>query len=1367
MKMIKCLRRVVWLVFLILTFTLMSKAFAATFIVRSGNSNQYNSGVMDTFTGTFETAGCSVEVMTLGANAQYDPPGTGDDQRLFVGKIASVPPMGKFSIANVPLNNGQLLYVRVWNSATPETATKYGTSETFTVVDPGGAPPANYGYDVGPGATWGAGSPASPYGSDLPALYVNMVISAATPKITSVSPSTVKLNDIITIEGLNFGTGEGTDKVSIEGISIGYSSCLSWEATIIRVLVTAAMTAGTNVPVTVVVGSQSTTDSTLDIDPYVSSTSSLSNLIIGVTKVSFTGGGFGYPRATSSTADFKGISSESYPIWTVSSLDAITPSRATDGSVSIEVSGRVSSSYPYTTATPEIAGIAPSTNKIGGSSIISGNKFGTVEAGRRSDAATNNVTLGNNQLAISDFVNWQNNEITITVPTSIVTAGVYAVTVEAGNKATSDAVTLTVTPDITSITSAAPPNFYIGNTSININGHAFGSSLGSSTVTIEGYSLESLGGFNPSGTLITGTLPITIDAGSRTVEVTINGYKTTAQVICQPYISSLSTTEGKGGDVVTIYGYGYSSSLGTVKFNGYSVSNYRRWTSTSIEVEVPADATSGPVTVESKGQQSNGKQFNTSIVPTIIQIIPTTGSTKTKVTIVGSNFGAPRVTQIVTFEGAVVVDPTGYLGWSNTIVTVEAPAGGSTGNVYVYSGANISNGVQFTYLTPEVTGIIPNKGHISTIASINGTKFGTVEVDKRSTNVNNVKFGPSQLADGSINDWLNGSITISIPVSIATAGAYPVIVKAGGNTTAEVIFTVTPEITSVSAGPYRIGNTSITITGKAFGNVKGISSAEVGGKGLSSISPWNSTTITGTISTDVTAGAQNVQVTVSGEVSNPISINCTPYISGLIPLGGNPLTWVVINGFGFQGDSVVRFNSSPAAGYSYHSSTSAEAMVPSGATTGPVTVESASQPSNGVSFTVSTPGISTCTPARYKGDTGTFVTVVGSNTNFEQGLTTAEISGSQVAVGTVEVTGLLNAKVYINSISADATGNRNITLRTGLETATGTGLFVISTPEVSSLGTPSGLQGAMVTSTVYGLGTHFNGLTTVTFIGGAGVTGELESWTGPTTAEINIYIAGTAATGSRNISMITDLGAVGTENAGKTAAFTVYGGGVSNPPSITNLRFNGRPYYYGNVVSSRPILTAVVTAAGIELIEESYCSVEVDYIPIETSFTYAQIPGYIGNPLDRLMTINFITPLPAQPVGSHPVRVKVQSLGGALATWEGNVVVMSGAVQMVGPAYNYRNPFKPLSGDPGWNTTNIMYNLNVEATITIIIYDLTGQEVYRNTFGAGTEGGRAGINQVAWNGRSIFGDVVGNGMYLYKIISGNKVIGSGKLVVLD
>jgi hypothetical protein len=67
----------------------------------------------------------------------------------------------------------------------------------------------------------------------------------------------------------------------------------------------------------------------------------------------------------------------------------------------------------------------------------------------------------------------------------------------------------------------------------------------------------------------------------------------------------------------------------------------------------------------------------------------------------------------------------------------------------------------------------------------------------------------------------------------------------------------------------------------------------------------------------------------------------------------------------------------------------------------------------------------------------------------------------------------------------------------------------------------------------------------------------------------------------------------------------------------------------------------------------------------------------------------------------------------------------------------------------------------------VILYDITGHEVKRMKFGAGTQGGNAGTNQISWNGKSMGNEVVGNGMYFYKIISGDQVIGSGKMVVFE
>jgi flagellar hook assembly protein FlgD len=107
--------------------------------------------------------------------------------------------------------------------------------------------------------------------------------------------------------------------------------------------------------------------------------------------------------------------------------------------------------------------------------------------------------------------------------------------------------------------------------------------------------------------------------------------------------------------------------------------------------------------------------------------------------------------------------------------------------------------------------------------------------------------------------------------------------------------------------------------------------------------------------------------------------------------------------------------------------------------------------------------------------------------------------------------------------------------------------------------------------------------------------------------------------------------------------------------------------------------------------------------------------------------------------------------------------VLGGGVQVIGTPNNYPNPFSPMSG----GATKIQYTLSRDATITIIIYDISGHEVKRMKYSSGTSGGKGGTNQASWNGTSLAGEVIGNGMYFYKIISGNQVIGSGKLVIQD
>ena len=218
---------------------------------------------------------------------------------------------------------------------------------------------------------------------------------------------------------------------------------------------------------------------------------------------------------------------------------------------------------------------------------------------------------------------------------------------------------------------------------------------------------------------------------------------------------------------------------------------------------------------------------------------------------------------------------------------------------------------------------------------------------------------------------------------------------------------------------------------------------------------------------------------------------------------------------------------------------------------------------------------------------------------------------------------------------------------------------------------------------------------------------------------------------------------------------------VTTAPTLEWVEINGMPFHSGDVISAHSdVAVRLSDEKGVSTVElkvedtgspPSYIHFTFDPSDHPPSSTFEGTwkgSFMIHRGKSRTVPLHFSAGNSAGVLKDYPVYL-------------GRVV--GGAVTVVGRAYNYPNPFKPMSG----GTTNIQYVLSQDATITLVIYDITGHEVKRMRFGSGTAGGRGGTNQVAWNGQSIGGDIVGNGMYLYKIISGDEVIGSGKLVVFD
>lgn len=105
-----------------------------------------------------------------------------------------------------------------------------------------------------------------------------------------------------------------------------------------------------------------------------------------------------------------------------------------------------------------------------------------------------------------------------------------------------------------------------------------------------------------------------------------------------------------------------------------------------------------------------------------------------------------------------------------------------------------------------------------------------------------------------------------------------------------------------------------------------------------------------------------------------------------------------------------------------------------------------------------------------------------------------------------------------------------------------------------------------------------------------------------------------------------------------------------------------------------------------------------------------------------------------------------------------STAIKDGVTPVVSPV-----PFMPLKGQ----ILKIAYQLTRNADIGLYIYGISGGTMWSRKFPAGANGGRAGYNEIEWDGRDIYGKLIGNGIYPLKISADNKMIGKAYIVVYD
>ncbi len=412
-----------------------------------------------------------------------------------------------------------------------------------------------------------------------------------------------------------------------------------------------------------------------------------------------------------------------------------------------------------------------------------------------------------------------------------------------------------------------------------------------------------------------------------------------------PAITGFSPASAAVGSPVTINGTGLldGGGNGTVSFNGIPATILNQ-TSTSIQVDVPVGATTGPITLRANGiTVHSSNSFDVSgPIPQVTGISPNYGAPAAAISITGTNFGAIRGAGSVTIGGA----PSFVVSWSNTAIVIQVPSAAATGDVVVTAGGGPSNGAAFTfYPYPAITGFSIASAAVGSPVTINGTSL--LDGGGNTT----VSFNG---APATILNQTSTSIMVDVPAG-ATTG--PVRVHANGVTVeSPANFTVAgipvPAISGISPS-YGAPSAVINIAGTNFGATQGSGIVTIGGA-LADVTAWSNTLIAITVSSTICGRhRQSRSHWQAEEPSNgvPFTFYPRPTITALSVSSGPVGTPVTITGTSLKdggGIGAVTFKPTPATILS-QSSTSILVDVPLGATTGPVRVRA-----NGVTLTSST-----------------------------------------------------------------------------------------------------------------------------------------------------------------------------------------------------------------------------------------------------------------------------------------------------------------------------------------------------------------------------------------------------------------------------
>jgi RHS repeat-associated protein len=393
--------------------------------------------------------------------------------------------------------------------------------------------------------------------------------------------------------------------------------------------------------------------------------------------------------------------------------------------------------------------------------------------------------------------------------------------------------------------------------------------------------------------------------------------------------------------------------------------------------------------------------------PSISTLSPAGGVVGATVTITGANFGASPGS--VTFNGTTAAITT----WNSSSIVVTVPSGATTGNVVVNAGGVASNGVNFTvtYLPSGWSdsdlgsvGVAGYAGYSNGVFTVNGAGSGFFGTSDSSNFTYQTLTGDGTIVARIVSDTSYDAYAGIMIRNTPAAGAISALVAYDNRNAPGYFYFIyrastggSPSYSNQLGGvtpPYwaklvRSGNTFTPynsldgVNWTQTGTSQTLSMGQSVDVGLAVSSRDTSTLATATFDT----------VSVSS-TSNP-----SPSITSVSATTGNVGSQVVITGTGFgasQGSSAVYLNGSAVTINSW-SATSITITIPTGATSGPLSVAVAPSmnSSNPVEFAVTSNPLPTGWLDQDVGSVGLAGSATYSNNVF-----TVKGAGSSVDVST-------------------------------------------------------------------------------------------------------------------------------------------------------------------------------------------------------------------------------------------------------------------------------------------------------------------------------------------------------------------------------